>query len=130
MTWDADLLKYIINDREDKEEATEVLAKVTKLETKDENIDAHYFNVIMEDVSLDDLLDVESVSDYLSMVAPVDISSRFIFRQKINDFKKENGLVVDTYNIFVNDDQIYKPYTSVIYDEGNGGKRKLMILLM
>lgn len=80
MTWDADLLKYIINDREDKEEATEVLAKVTKLETKDENIDAHYFNVIMEDVSLDDLLDVESVSDYLSMVAPVDISSRFIFR--------------------------------------------------
>ncbi|HJH75972.1 MAG TPA: ATP-binding protein [Prevotellaceae bacterium] len=125
MTWDADLLKYIINDREDKEEATEVLAKVTKLETKDENIDAHYFNVIMEDVSLDDLLDVESVSDYLSMVAPVDISSRFIFRQKINDFKKENGLVVDTYNIFVNDDQIYKPYTSVIYDEGNGGKKKV-----
>ena len=53
------MLKYIINDREDKEEATEVLAKVTKLETKDENIDAHYFNVIMEDVSLDDLLDVK-----------------------------------------------------------------------
>ena len=74
---------------------------------------------------MDDLLDVESVSDYLSMVAPVDISSRFIFRQKINDFKKENGLVVDTYNIFVNDDQIYKPYTSVIYDEGNGGKKKV-----
>lgn len=34
-------------------------------------------------------------------------------------------MVVDTYNIFVNDDQIYKPYTSVIYDEGNGGKKKV-----
>lgn len=124
MTWDADLLKSIINDREDKEEATEVLAKVTKLETKSEDVDAHYFNVIMEDVSLDDLLDVENVSDYLSMVAPVDISSGFIFRQKINDFKKENGLVVDTYNIYVNDDQIYKPYATIIYgDNSNGGKK-------
>ena len=116
MTWDADLLKYIINDRENSEEATDVLSKVTKVETEKESIDAHYFNVIMEDVSSDDLLDVESVTDYLSMVAPVDISSSFIFRQKINDFKKENGLTVDTYNIFVNNDQIYKPYTGAIYE--------------
>lgn len=125
MTWDADLLKYIINDRENSEEATEVLSKVTKMETEKENSESHYFNVIMEDVSSDDLLDVESVSDYLSMVAPVDISSSFIFRQKINDFKKENGLTVDTYNIFVNDDQIYKPYTGAIYEDNNGGKKKV-----
>jgi hypothetical protein len=125
MTWDADLLKFIINDRENRVEATEVLSEVTKVETKEEKSDAHYFNVIMEDVSSEELLDVESVYDYLSMVAPVDISSSFIFRQKINDFKKENGLAVDTYNIFVNDDQIYKPYTGAIYDDNNGGKKKV-----
>ena len=125
MTWDAELLKLIINDRESSEEATDVLAKVTKIETKKEDSDAHYFNVIMEGVSSDELLDVESVSDYLSMVAPVDISSSFIFRQKINDFKKENGLAVDTYNIFVNNDQIYKPYTGAIYEDNNGGKKKV-----
>lgn len=125
MTWDAELLKFIINDRENIEEATEVLSRVTKLETDYEDIDAHYFNVIMEDVSSDELLDVESVSDYLSMVAPVDISSSFIFRQKINEFKKENGLTVDTYNIFVNNDQIYKPYTGAIYEDNNGGKKKV-----
>lgn len=125
MTWDAELLKFIINDRENIEEATEVLSRVTKLETEKENSNAHYFNVIMEGVTSDELLDVESVSDYLSMVAPVDISSNFIFRYKINDFKKENGLTVDTYNIFVNDDQIYKPYTSVIYEDNNGGKKKV-----
>lgn len=51
MTWDADLLKYIINDRENSEEATDVLSKVTKVEIEKESIDAHYFNVIMEDVS-------------------------------------------------------------------------------
>ena len=44
----------------------------------------------MEDVTSDDLLDVESVTDYLSMVAPVDISSQFIYRSKINNFKN-NG---------------------------------------
>ena len=125
MTWDAELLKHIINDRDNIEEATEVLSKVTKLETEEEDSDAHYFNVIMEDVSSDDLLDVNSVSDYLSMVAPVDISSSFIFRQKINNFKKENGLTVDTYNIFVNNDQIYKPYTGAIYEDNNGGKKKV-----
>lgn len=125
MTWDAELLKFIINDRENIEEATEVLSMVTKLEIEKEDNDAHYFNVIMEDVTSDELLDVESVSDYLSMVAPVDISSSFIFRQKINDFKKENGLTVDTYNIFVNNDQIYKPYTGAIYEDNNGGKKKV-----
>lgn len=125
MTWDANLLKNIINDRENSEEATDVLSKVTKVEIEEESADAHYFNVIMRDVSSEELLDTESVHDYLSMVAPVDISSSFIFRQKINDFKKENGLTVDTYNIYVNDDQIYKPYTSVIYEDNNGGKKKV-----
>lgn len=54
MTWDANLLKNIINDRENSEEATEVLSKVTKVETEKESDDAHYFNVIMEDVSSDE----------------------------------------------------------------------------
>ena len=125
MTWDAELLKYIINDRDNNEEAVEVLSRVTKTSFEKEDIDAHYFRVIMEDVTSDDLLDVESVTDYLSMVAPVDISSQFIYRSKINNFKKENGLCVDTYNIYINGDQIYKPYTSVIYEDNNGGNKKV-----
>lgn len=125
MTWDAELLKYIINDRDNNEEAVEVLSRVTKTSFEKEDIDAHYFRVIMEDVTSDDLLDVESVTDYLSMVAPVDISSQFIYRSKINNFKKENGLCVDTYNIYINGDQIYKPYTSVIYEDNHGGKKKV-----
>ena len=125
MTWDAELLKYIINDRNNSEEAVQVLAQVTKLDTKKEDTKAHYFHVIMENVTSDDLLDVHSVTDYLSMVAPVDISSQFIFKSKINDFIKKNRLTVDTYNIFINEDQIYKPYTSVIYEDNNGGKKKV-----
>ena len=125
MTWDAELLKYIINDRDNNEEAVEVLSRVTNTSFEKENVNAHYFRVIMEDVTSDDLLDVESVIDYLSMVAPVDISSQFIYRSKINNFKKENGLSVDTYNIYINGDQTYKPYTSVIYEDNHGGKKKV-----
>lgn len=125
MTWDAELLKYIINDRDNNEEAVEVLRRVTNTSFETEDVNAHYFRVIMEDVTSDDLLDVETVTDYLSMVAPVDISSQFIYRSKINNFKRENGLSVDTYNIYINGDQIYKPYTSVIYEDNHGGKKKV-----
>lgn len=125
MTWDAELLKSIINDRNNSEEAVQVLDRVTKLDSEQENVDAHYFRVIMEDVTSDELLDVRSVTDYLSMVAPVDISSQFIFKSKINDFIRKNKLTVDTYNIFINEDKIYKPYTSVIYEDNNGGKKKV-----
>lgn len=125
MIWDAELLKYIINDRESNEEATEVLRRVTDTITEPEENDAHYFRVVMEDVTSDDLLDVKGVTDYLSMVAPVDISSQFIYRNKINRFKKENDLIVDTYNIYINGDQIYKPYTGAIYEDNHGGIKKV-----
>ena len=125
MTWDAELLKFIINDRTTHEQAVEVLERVTELTTAKEKTEEHYFKVILEDVTSDELLDTGSVRDYLSMVAPVDMASQFIFRKVINDFKKEHGIVVDTYNIFINGDQIYKPYTSFIYDETNGNKKKV-----
>lgn len=124
MTWDADLLKHIINDRSSHEQAVEVLEKVTELKTVPEKSDEHYFKVILEGVTSDDLLDIKSVTDYLSMVAPVDLSSQFMYRNIINEFKKQHNITVDTYNIYINGDQIYKPYTSVIYEESNGGKKR------
>lgn len=125
MTWDAELLKFIINDRENSEEAVDVLRRVTNTVTEPEDKDAHYFHVIMEDVTSEELLDVNGVHDYLSMVAPVDISSNFIFRHEINKFMKKNALAVDTYNIYINGDQIHKPYTNYIYDDNHGGKKKV-----
>lgn len=125
MTWDAELLKFIINDRTSHEEAVEVLEKVTELTTETEDANKHYFKVILEDVTSEDLLDIKSVREYLSMVAPVDLPAQFIYRNIINNFKKEHKISVDTYNIFINGDQIYKPYTSAIYEEASGGKKKV-----
>ncbi len=125
MTWDAKLLKKIINDRDKHEEAVDVLRRVTDIKTEKEKKDSHYFIVTMEDVTSDDLLDVKSVTRYLSMVAPVEISSSFIFRNKIHSFMKSKGLKVDTYNIIVNGEQVYKPYTNNIYEDNHGGKKKV-----
>lgn len=125
MVWDANLLKQIINDRNTSEEAVDVLNRVTNISTKKEDRDKHYFRVILKDVTSKDLLDVERVKDYLSMVAPVDIAAHFMYRSKINDFVRENKLSVDTYNIYINDEQIYKPYTNRIYEDNQGGKKKV-----
>lgn len=125
MTWDADLLKQIINDRNTSEEAVDVLSRVTTTSTKKEAVEQHYFKVIMEDVSSDELLNIDSVKNYLSMVAPVDISSKFLFSSQISDFIKKHELKVDIYNIYINGDQIYKPYTTYIYEDIQGGKKKV-----
>lgn len=125
MTWDADLLKQIINDRDNSEEAVDVLARVTDTITKKEAADKHYFKVTLENVTSDELLNVEHVKNYLSMVAPVDISSQFYYRHQINEFAKKNGLKVDIYNIYINGEQIYKPYTPGIYEDNQGGKKKV-----
>lgn len=125
MTWDADLLKLIINDRDNDAEAKDVLMAVTDIRTEKEEISEHYFKVILEDITSDDLLDIDGVRDYLSMVAPVDIDSKFIYRNKINQYMKEHGLTVDTYNIFINGEQIYKPYTNYIYEDNHGGRKQV-----
>lgn len=125
MVWDANLLKQIINDRNSSEEAVDVLSKVTTVSTRKEDVHKHYFKVTLKDVTSKDLLDVERVRDYLSMVAPVDIASHFMYRTQIIDFVRENGLKVDVYNIYINDEQIYKPYTNYIYEDNQGGKKKV-----
>ena len=40
MTWDAELLKYIINDRDNNEEAVEVLRRVTNTSFETEDVNA------------------------------------------------------------------------------------------
>jgi len=85
MIWDAVKLRKIINNRNEKEQAADVIDAVTSLETSPEGADAHYFKVILKGVSHDELLDVPEVRRYLSMVAPVPCLSRFFYRLKIID---------------------------------------------
>lgn len=125
MIWDAHLLKEIINDRNNKDNAVEVIQKVTTLKTEKEDSDKHYFRVILEGVTNDVLLDKKSVEDYLKMVAPIGYPTGFIFSQKIYEFIDQNDFYVDEYKIYLNRDLLYKGYTTSIYAGSNGSKKRI-----
>ena len=125
LTWDAALLKNIINNRKEKEEAASVIEKVTSIHTQKEDIDKHYFNVILNGVTNDELLDKAGIEDYLSMVAPLPFSTKFIFRSKIYDELKRENVQLDEYKIYLNSDQLFKGYSTYIYDGENSNKRKI-----
>lgn len=124
MTWDAKLLKEIINNRSNKEEAAEVIDKVTTLSTTDEDIQKHYFRVTLFNVTNDVLLDKKDIEIYLSMVAPVPYDKGFILKQKIYDQLKKENLFIDEYKIFINTNQLFKQYTTTIYKDCNGKKER------
>ena len=89
LKWDAAKLKDIINNRKDKEDAILVIKQVTEFSTQKENPESHYFKVILENVTNDDLLDKREIEKYLSMVAPLPFPTRFIYKSKIFDeFKR------------------------------------------
>ena len=124
MIWDAKKLKEIIADRRQKEEAAVVIDKVTTFKEDTELTDKHYFNVILEDVTNDALLDVKDIRQYLSMVAPVPFK-KSIFSEKIyTELKKEN-VELDEYNTFVNAEQLHKGYNWYIYEGEENNKKKI-----
>lgn len=122
LVWHASEMSRIIDDESDERSASEVVAAVTELKTEKEHADKHYFKIILEDVNDARLLDVSDIKNYLSMVAPVEISNSFKpFKDEIKEFMKSNSLTLDTYDLYVNGDPVYKQYTRSIYDE-NGGE--------
>lgn len=124
MHWDAAEMNRIVDDEFDESEAGNVIDECTSFEEQPELADKHYFKVIMENVTDERLLDVNNIRDYLSMVAPVDFPTQFgVFASKIKNYVHQNGITLDTYNIYVGEEydgeQIYKSYTTKIKDTRN-----------
>ncbi len=115
LKWDADKMTRMIDDDNVEDSASEVVAKVTELRTEREDKNKHYFKIVMENVTDMRLLDVQDIRNYISMVSPVEISNDFLpFKTLIKRFMAENNLTLDTYDIYVNGDQMYKKYTKSI----------------
>lgn len=126
LTWDAALLKDIIDNRKDKEDAVVVIKRITSFETQPAKSNDHYFKVILLEVSNDDLLDKQSVEDYLAMVAPIPFSTNFRFRNQIYKELQKEGIQLDEYKIFLNTEQLFKSYTTSIYGKvGLNNKSKI-----
>ena len=119
MTWDAKKLRTMLNDNK-KRQANEVLSEIINISTIEENIDTHYFKVILKDIckESESLLDVEKINDYLSFVSPVPYDSHFMFYKQILDHTKKIGVKIDEYPIYIENEQLFKKYRSRIYANG------------
>lgn len=117
MEWDAKTLRDIINDAKQKPTASDLVDMVTEFYKEDYNADEHFFEVKLIDVieENEELLDDRNVRYYLQAVAPVPYKSGF-FRSRIHEYVKQNNLKIDEYKILVNSEQLFKGYTSNLYE--------------
>lgn len=95
--------------------ASEVLGMINEFSAENvDDIDAHYFRVELDGINDENtsLLDFDGVRDYLSFVAPLPYSNNFIvFRSEIHRHAEGLGFKIDEYDIFLNGEQLFKPYT-------------------
>jgi molecular chaperone HtpG len=127
LQWDGRKLKDIIGDKKDNKLASEVIEAITTLNGNlSERENAHYFKVKLQNVKNDKLLDAESVKKYLRMVAPVQFYHlQFMFSTKIKQGLVDRGVLCDGYKVFVNTDELFKPYHNNVYQEDKKQKKRV-----
>ena len=122
LEWDADALHAILVDQREQIDAGELIKRITTVRTEKANVDEHFFRVSLLSIleTSDDLLDVEDVRKYLSMVAPVPFDyQRFRFVSEIEAFIKDNNLPpLHEYQVYLNGDEIRKGYATPLVIDG------------
>ena len=113
LTCDAALMRELTSSTE-KLTADEVLKQIYKFSQDfTDDIDGHYFIAELEGISDEHsyLLDVDGVKNYLAFVAPLPYPENFApFISQIHEHAEELGLRIDVYKIFLNNEQLFKPY--------------------
>ena len=120
LTWDTEEAFRMIDSHE-VEDATDVVNQVTHLELQDEEIEEHYFRVRLLGLKkrFDELINVDSVINYVSQIAPIDYSMEFkedylLPALETNlDFKKLYNQE-RIYKVIINGEDVRKPYTKVV----------------
>lgn len=126
MTWDAAALNKMLDDRTIKEAAGKLLEKIITYEPEDCPEDDHYFIVEMIGISREnvDLLDSEKIKEYIALNAPVPYDSKFYYKKKIHEYLQVKGFPKNEYKIFVDGEDILKPYTTTLYEKNPAGQRR------
>lgn len=120
MKFDAKLMREMIQS-EVKYSVDDILQAIVKTGVEKEERDKHYFKVEMFDINQEntDLLDPKMVRDYLSFVAPVPYTNKFLLRSSIYAYAKEKAFKIDEYKITVNGAQLFKEYKTRLYEGGD-----------
>lgn len=122
--WDAKKVRDILVDKNANPTASELVDIVLSFSKEEGNIDEHFLKVELLDIekSASELLDVKHVKRYLQTVAPVPYAQGFYFKSLIHKFAQKNGFKIDEYQVFVNDDRLFKEYTTKLYKEQGNHK--------
>lgn len=127
LSCDAKKMRNLLNLHQSKQKrylAGDILNEIYLFEKKNtSDIDEHYFKVKLCEVNSlsNDILDIPSIKEYLSFVAPVSYQNSFIFRQKIYEHSQCLGVTIDEYSLKINGEDIFKKYVTVLKDK-NGQK--------
>jgi molecular chaperone HtpG len=126
MTWNGKEFNRLIGDNSIKYSAEEVLTRIISYEQEPCKIEEHFFIVELNGIRKEnnELLDVEGVRRYISSNVPVPYNNKFIFKSKIYDFLQDKNLPKNEYAIYVDDEIILKDYSTVLYDNSSGQKKK------
>ena len=117
LTWNTEEAFKLIDSRKF-EDGTDVINEVTSVDYQPEDINEHYFRVRLCGIKKrdDKLIDIPSVKDYVSLMAPVDYSMEFKegFLYPALEENPEYKQLYEkerVYKVFINDDDIRKPYS-------------------
>ena len=117
-TWDCKKLQQFIADPCTSADTETLIKDVSmfKRQKHPGSLDDHFFKVEMNMIhgGRNELLNVPAIRSYLSQVAPVPFNPNFRFGQLIDKELVTRVKSYRTYNIFVNGQQIYKPYGDVV----------------
>lgn len=123
LEWDAKLLHEILADKDVHINASDLIRKITTIKYVPCENSSHFFSVTMIGINDNnsELLNEDEVRRYLSMVAPVPFDYvKFMFKEEISKFLLEKNLPEpQTYNLFLNGNQIFKGYESPLKIDGN-----------
>jgi hypothetical protein len=112
--WDCNELRKLLLDKNRDMSLIEAVERVVLEPTKEnEESDEHYFEVILSGIieGHDNLLDIDDIQDYLSQVAPIPLNcTNLTAFKKINEKLEKLGKIPEEFNVYLNMEQIYKPY--------------------
>ncbi len=117
--WNCKKLRELINHDRELLDAATLIRKVVEFSQHkyEKSVKDHFFIVEMNKVrsSKDVLLDVPAIKAYLSQVAPVPFDiKKFSLAERIDKELRSKAPFYDTYAIFVNGEQVFKPYKDEI----------------
>lgn len=126
MIWNAKELIRLLEDSSVKDSAEDVLRRVISYVEEPCNEAEHFFTVELNGIRKEnnELLDIVQVRKYIASNTPVPYNNKFIYRSKIYNYMKENNLPINEYKVFVDGEIALKDYSTVLYDNNSGQKRK------